>query len=35
MLVSGGAAAHTNNTSTMLVDELAALDPTLRRAQPE
>jgi hypothetical protein len=31
MLVSGGAVADTNNTSTMLVDELAALDPAHRR----
>jgi hypothetical protein len=31
MLVSGGAVAITNKTSTTLVDELAALDPTGRR----
>jgi len=31
MLVGGGALADTNNTSTMLVDELAALDPAHRR----
>jgi hypothetical protein len=31
MLVSGGAVADTNNTSTMLVDELAALDLAHRR----
>jgi hypothetical protein len=27
MLVSGGAVSDTNKTPTMLVDELAALDP--------
>jgi hypothetical protein len=31
MLDSGGAVADTNNTSTMLGDELAALDPAGRR----
>jgi hypothetical protein len=31
MLVGGGALADTNNTSTMLVDELAALDLAHRR----
>ena len=31
MLVGGGAVAITNKTSTTLVDELAALDPTGRR----
>ena len=31
MLVSGGAVADTNRTSTMLIDELAALDPAQRR----
>jgi|KBSSwiStaDraftv2_1062776.scaffolds.fasta_scaffold4329920_2 hypothetical protein len=31
MLVSGGAVSDTNKTPTMLVDELAALDPAQRR----
>jgi hypothetical protein len=31
MLVGGGAVANTNKTSTLLVDELAALDPARRR----
>jgi hypothetical protein len=31
MLVSGGAVADTNNTSTMLIDELATLDLAHRR----
>ena len=31
MLLSGGAVADTNKTSTMLVDELAALDPARRQ----
>jgi hypothetical protein len=31
MLVGGGALADTNNTSTMLLDELAALDLAHRR----
>ena len=31
MLVGGGVLADTNNTSTMLVDELAALDLAHRR----
>jgi hypothetical protein len=31
MLIGGGDMADTNNTSTMLLDELAALDPAQRR----
>lgn len=31
MLVSGGAVANTNNRSTMLIDDLAALDSAHRR----
>ncbi len=31
MLVGGGAVADTHKTSTMLLDELAALDPKRRR----
>jgi hypothetical protein len=30
MLVSGGAVANTNKTSTMLLDELASLNPQVR-----